>query len=75
MKNKKVTALVPMKGNNERVPNKNTKSFGGIDGGLCSIKLEQLLKCRLIDSIFVSTNDPKVMDICNRFNSQKIKII
>ena len=72
---KAVNVFLPMRAGSQRVPNKNTKSFGGIDGGLCSIKLEQLLKCRLIDSIFVSTNDPKVMDICNRFNSQKIKII
>ena len=44
-----------MRAGSERVPNKNTKTFSGVKGGLCKIKLEQLINCSLIDSILVST--------------------
>ena len=64
-----------MRAGSERVPNKNTKTFSGIKGGLCKIKLEQLIKCNIIDSIFVSTNDPEVVKIANTFNSKKIRVI
>ena len=71
----RINVFLPMRAGSERVPNKNTKRFSGVEGGLCKIKLEQLIKCSLIDSILVSTNDPEVVKIANRFNSKKIKII
>ena len=64
-----------MRAGSERVPKKNTKPFAGICGGLCSIKLKQLLECKYVGNIFVSTNDPDVMDISCKFNSSRIKII
>ena len=64
-----------MRAGSERVPKKNTKPFAGIDGGLCSIKLKQLLLSSRVGNIFVSTNDPDVIDISNGFNSNRIKII
>ena len=73
--NKTVNVFLPMRAGSERVPKKNTKSFAGVDGGLCSIKLKQLLGSKHIDNIFVSTNDPDVMDISNGFNSSKIKVM
>ena len=70
-----VNVFLPMRAGSERVPKKNTRPFAGIDGGLCSIKLKQLLECSFIGDIFVSTNDPDVIDISNRFNSNRIKIV
>lgn len=70
-----VNVFLPMRAGSERIPKKNTKSFAGIDGGLCSIKLKQLLKSKLIKNIIVSTNDPEVVDISNAFNSKRIKVI
>ena len=48
----KVVAVVPMKLNNERLPNKNTKSF---DNGnpLCYYILKTLLSIKIIDEIYV----------------------
>ena len=46
-----VNVFLPMRAGSERVPNKNTKTFSGIQGGLCKIKLEQLINCNLIDTI------------------------
>lgn len=70
-----INAFLPMRAGSERVPKKNTKQFAGIDGGLCSIKLEQLLGSARINSIFVSTNDPDVIGIANGFNSNRIKVV
>ena len=61
-----------MRAGSERVPKKNTKTFSGVKGGLCRIKLEQLVKCNLVDTILVSTNDLEVVKITNSFNSKKI---
>ena len=72
---KSVNVFLPMRAGSERVPDKNTKPFAGINGGLCRIKIEQLMKCSLIESIFISTNDPKVFEISSMFNSKKIKVI
>ena len=71
----RVNVFLPMRAGSERVPNKNTKTFSGIKGGLCKIKLEQLIKCNLIDTILVSTNDPEVVKIANIFNSKKIRVL
>jgi len=73
--NRTVNIFLPMRAGSERVPKKNTKVFAGIDGGLCKIKLEQLVTCDLVETIFVSTNDPEVINISNGFNSKKIKVI
>ena len=70
-----VNVFLPMRAGSERVPEKNTRKFAGIDGGLCRIKLGQLLGCKLVKAIFVSTNDPNVMEISAKFKSKKIKVI
>ena len=64
-----------MRAGSERVPKKNTKTFAGVQGGLCKIKLEQLVKCDLVETIIVSTDDPEVVEISNGFNSKKIKVV
>jgi len=67
-----ITIFLPCRSGSERVPNKNTKPFAGIDGGLLSIKLNQLLKIKLVDKIIVSTNDCKVIDFVNKVSSNII---
>lgn len=64
-----------MRAGSERVPRKNTRTFANIAGGLCQIKLEQLLKCKRIEKVFVSTDDTKVIEIATNFNSEKINIV
>ena len=66
--NETVNVFLPMRAGSERIPKKNTKTFAGIDGGLCSIKINQLLESNLIKDIIVSTNDPEVINISNSFN-------
>ena len=73
--NENVNVFLPMRAGSERVPKKNTKTFAGVNGGLCKIKLEQLIKCGAVKNVFVSTNDPEVVTIVKGLNSKKIKII
>ena len=57
----KITAIVPMKLNSERVKNKNIKSF---DNGkpLCTYILESLKKVKNIDDIYVYCSDEAIKE-------------
>jgi CMP-N-acetylneuraminic acid synthetase len=57
----KTIAVVPMKLNNERFPNKNTKLFKN-GKPLCSYILETLLNVKGIDDIYVYCSNPKIKD-------------
>jgi len=66
--------FLPTRKGSERVENKNTKPFAGIEGGLLRLKLEQLLKVTNIP-IYVSTNDETTISIAESFHSERINII
>jgi CMP-N-acetylneuraminic acid synthetase len=73
-----IIAFLPCRRGSERVKEKNTRRFAGIEGGLTRIKMEQLLNCPEIDSIVVSTDDPKVADISSALakeSSKSVKIV
>lgn len=69
-----INVFLPMRAGSVRVPNKNTREFSGISGGLCMIKLEQLLSSKRIHNIYVSTDDPEAIEICKNFKSNKIRL-
>jgi CMP-N-acetylneuraminic acid synthetase len=54
-----IIAVVPMKLNNERLPNKNILPF---DNGLplCNYVLNMLLKVKLVDKVYVYCSDEKI---------------
>ena len=69
----KITALLPMKGTSERVPNKNLKDFNG--SPLYSVVLNTLLNCSLIDKVVINTDSQLIKDdITKNFNSNVIVI-
>jgi CMP-N-acetylneuraminic acid synthetase len=55
-------AILPMRRGSERVPQKNTRPFAGIAGGLARIKLAQLLDCAAIDLVIITTDDPLILE-------------
>lgn len=57
----KTVAVVPMKLNNQRLPQKNTKSFTN-GKPLCTYILSTLLKCRGIDEIYVYCSNPEIQE-------------
>jgi CMP-N-acetylneuraminic acid synthetase len=50
-------AVVPTRRGSERVPNKNTRPFAGIEGGLTRIKVAQLAACPEVTSVILTTDD------------------
>lgn len=72
----KVAFFLPTRKGSERVKNKNTRPFAGIEGGLIENKLRQLIKTDLIDEIILSTNDEQCMAVAEKYTSDRIlKII
>ena len=71
MQIKKVTALVPMKGNSERVPDKNIRLLN--QKPVCYWILESLSKSKYIDEIIVNTDSKKIKDLVSNF--KKVKTI
>lgn len=67
--------FLPTRKGSERVKNKNTRLFAGIEGGILRIKLEQLAAVERINTIIVSTNDELTMEVVQSYNCPKIKII
>lgn len=74
-KMEKFTFFLPTRKGSERVSNKNTRPFAGVEGGLLRIKLEQLLKTDEKFDIVLSTNDEESILIAEQFNNRRIKII
>lgn len=66
--------FLPCRKGSQRVPNKNTRSFAGIEGGLLRIKLAQLLESKNIDKIYLSSDDDIVLEIGASMNDKRIII-
>lgn len=67
----KITFFLPTRKGSERVRNKNTRPFAGMEGGLIENKLRQLLDSKLIDEIILSTNDRRCMEIAQQYVADK----
>jgi CMP-N-acetylneuraminic acid synthetase len=67
-----ITVFIPCRAGSERVPEKNTRSFAGLDGGLLKIKLDQILRIKLVDKIILSTNDTKVIEIAQNISDRVV---
>ncbi|WP_026452243.1 cytidylyltransferase domain-containing protein [Aequorivita capsosiphonis] len=68
------TFFLPTRKGSERIKHKNTRQFAGYQGGLVSLKIEQLLQVPNIP-ILISTNDPKTIGLAQSFASPRIQII
>jgi len=65
-----LTIFIPVRSGSERVSEKNTRNFAGIEGGLLELKLNQLKNLELADEIVVSTNDEKCWEIASGFQKR-----
>lgn len=76
MTNEKIAFFLPTRKGSERVKNKNTRPFAGIDGGLVENKLQQLLATKFIDEIIFSSNDETCMEVASKYsNDSRLRII
>lgn len=60
----KVTGIIPVKGNSERVKKKNTRNFAGTN--LFKLKLDQLKKTRNFENFIVSSEDNKILSYAKK---------
>ncbi len=70
----KINVFLPCKKNSQRVKNKNKRKFAYINSGLIKIKLTQLLKAKLINKIYLSTDDSQIILFAKKLKSKKIII-
>ena len=71
----KVTFFLPTRKGSERVKNKNTKPFAGIEGGLMENKIKQLVETKLLDEIIISTNDEICMEIAEKYAKKDSRVM
>lgn len=73
----KVAFFLPTRKGSQRVKNKNTRPFAGIEGGLVENKIRQLIQTKNIDEIILSTNDECCIEIAKKYTSvcDRLKII
>ena len=69
--NKTVSAIVPVKGNSSRLPNKNILPFG--DSNLLQHKIEQLKKVDGLYEIIVSSDSDEMLEIGEKCGVKAIK--
>lgn len=72
----KIAFFLPARKGSERVKNKNTRSFAGIEGGLVENKIRQLLSTKHVDEIILSTNDEVCMEVARKFTlDSRLRIV
>jgi N-acylneuraminate cytidylyltransferase len=69
---KKIVALIPVKSNSSRVPNKNFRNFYSYKS-LLEIKIEQCLKSGIFDTVFVSSDSEEAEIISNNCGAVFLK--
>lgn len=74
MKRGKVAFFLPARKGSQRVKNKNTRPFAGVEGGLLANKLEQLLATERIDEIVLSTNDEECLRIGRKYAERSTRL-
>lgn len=62
-----IQAVIPVRGGSERVKNKNLRPFAG--SNLLAIKIEQLLQVKELDAVFVSSEDPAMLELAKELGA------
>lgn len=71
---KDLTVFLPCRKGSQRVLEKNTRPFAGIEGGLLRLKLESLLDLKSMTRLILSTNDEAVIEIAGAFRDERLVI-
>lgn len=62
-----IQAVIPVRGGSERVKNKNLRPFAG--SNLLAIKIGQLLQVKELDAVFVSSEDPGMLELAKELGA------
>lgn len=67
-----IKVFLPCRKGSERVPKKNVRPFSGYKNGLIELKLRQLIETKSISEIYLSTNDPEILDYAASLDVRKL---
>lgn len=62
--------FLPTRKGSQRVKSKNTRPFANHEGGILELKLTQLLDSKTIDTIILSTNDEKSVEVAKSVDKE-----
>lgn len=68
---KSIIAIIPARGGSKGIPQKNIKLLG--EKPLIAYTIEEALKSKYLDHIFVSTEDQKIAEISQKYGSEVIE--
>lgn len=72
----KIAFFLPTRKGSERVKNKNTRPFAGIERGLVENKIKQILATKHVDEIIFSSNDERCMEVADKYSyDSRLRII
>ena len=69
-KKKKIIALIPARGGSKGIPRKNLKSLNGLP--LIAYTIKDSLNSRLLDEVYVSTEDKEIKEISQKYGAKVI---
>lgn len=69
-----LSIYLPTRKSSQRAPEKNTRKFSGVQGGLLELKLKELVKLEMADEIILSSNDERSLEIGRSFQKRFDKI-
>lgn len=67
---KSIIAIIPARGGSKGIPRKNIKKLGSKP--LIAYTIEEALKSKCLDHVFVSTEDPEIANISKEYGAQVI---
>ncbi|SIR10497.1 acylneuraminate cytidylyltransferase family protein [Pontibacter lucknowensis] len=69
--------FLPTRKGSQRVKSKNTRRFSNIEGGILELKLRQLLSCKSLTYVILSTNDELSVEIAQSIDpsGDRIRVI
>ncbi|WP_034920717.1 cytidylyltransferase domain-containing protein [Gillisia sp. CAL575] len=65
-----ISLFLPVRAGSERVKNKNTRSFAGIDNGILELKLNQLVNLQFVDEVIISSNSNTCLEIAETYKNR-----
>ena len=65
-----IIAIIPARGGSKGIPRKNIQKLGGKP--LISYTIEEALKSKFLDHVFVSTEDPEIAKVSREYGAQVI---
>lgn len=67
-----IKAFLPCRSGSQRVKNKNIRKFANFSFGLFQLKIEQLIKVKLLNQVIVSTDDLKIINYLKKKKYKKV---